>query len=182
MNRYLLDVLMQRTDGRNPYGSRGGYVDSYGSSRRDRSYDDEYRDGMNRMDRMDRYDRNYESREYRDEYSRRDGHYSELEDMKYLKNRTIRKWSRDVGEHFQMEKIMPMLEKEDIRFETKDYTKEEFIMTMNMLYSDYNKILGDDPTVYIKMAKCFLEDKDSVVNGGEKLASYYYAMIYDGQE
>ena len=86
MNRYLRDRanrrMMSRRDGRNPYGSRGGYVTSSrrGRDRADMNYD--YRGRENRMrDReMDmeydyaKYDSRYDSR-YNSDRRSQDGHY-----------------------------------------------------------------------------------------------------------
>lgn len=87
MNRYLRDRANRRgmlqRDGRNPYGSRGGYVSSSrrGRDRANMNYDN-YRGGYNRMrDReMDmeydyaKYDSRYDSR-YNPDRRSQDGHY-----------------------------------------------------------------------------------------------------------
>lgn len=87
MNRYLRDRAnrrgMPQRDGRNPYGSRGGYVSSSrrGRDRADMNYDN-YRGGDNRMrDReMDmeydyaKYNSRYDSR-YNPDRRSQDGHY-----------------------------------------------------------------------------------------------------------
>lgn len=87
MNRYLRDRanrrVMSQRDGRNPYGSRGGYVSSSRRGR-DRAYMnyDNYRDRENRMrDReMDmeydyaKYNSGYDSR-YNTDRRSQDGHY-----------------------------------------------------------------------------------------------------------
>lgn len=94
MNKFLKDMLMSKyggQDGRNPYGSRGGYVNS--SRRRDRDmqdYEEDYarknRGGnrdreMSDMRRNDYgYDMNrgsydYPRRQEREQYNQQDGHY-----------------------------------------------------------------------------------------------------------
>ena len=83
---------------------------------------------------------------------------------------------------WKKDQLKQYIEKENVDFQSKDYTEEEFVMTVNMLYSDYKDVLGSDPSMYIKLAKKFLEDKDAVVKGGEKLSSYYYAIAYDGSQ
>lgn len=56
-------------------------------------------------------------------------------------------------------------------------------LTTNMLYSDYCEVLrGYLPTdkelyVYVALAKAFLDDEDAAVDGDEKLAAYYYAIV-----
>ena len=63
MNSYMRDYLMRRrmTDGRNPYGSRGGYVDS----RRDRNYEQTSRRDMG----------SYYPFNVAGQFGRYDGHY-----------------------------------------------------------------------------------------------------------
>ena len=107
-----------------------------------------------------------------------DGHF---EKMKYLTPHQIHEWMSKINARWKKEQLMPYIQKENIRFDSQDFTEEEFILTINMLYSDYKDILGSSPEIYVKMAKAFLDDKDAVVKGGEKLASYYYAIAYDGR-
>ena len=64
----------------------------------------------------------------------------------------------------------------------KDYTEKEFCMTVNMLYSDYKDVLGEDVSKYVKMAKAFLEDEDSKFYGGEKLSMYYFIFADDDEK
>lgn len=87
MNRYLRDRANRRgmlqRDGRNPYGSRGGYVSSSrrGRDRADMNYDN-YRGGYNRM-RDREIDMEYDYAKYNSRYDSRynpdrrsqDGHY-----------------------------------------------------------------------------------------------------------
>ena len=86
MNRYLKDRAMRRDmnmrDGRNPYGSRGGYVSSRrgrGRDRADMNYDMDrgnrgYDRGMDYNYDYAKYGSEYDSR-YDREYRSQDGHY-----------------------------------------------------------------------------------------------------------
>ena len=75
MNRYLRDRANRRSmaqrDGRNPYGSRGGYVSSSrrGRDRADMNYDN-YRDRVNRM-RNREMDMEYDYAKYNSRYDSR---------------------------------------------------------------------------------------------------------------
>lgn len=70
--RNVMDYLMSRRDGRNPYGSRGGYVDS----RRDYGYG--YDRNYSRNDYAERYLRDYNSTaNSQQEYDRRDRNYEQ---------------------------------------------------------------------------------------------------------
>lgn len=65
------------------------------------------------------------------------------------------------------------------REETDDFLKKkklllnpnEFFVAMNLMYSDYNNVIGDDVDKYIIMAIDFLKDEDAVKN---KLYNYYF--------
>jgi hypothetical protein len=54
---------------------------------------------------------------------------------------------------------------------------EELLVASLMMYTDYCKALksyvGNNFDIYIKMGEMFLNDKDSEVKGGEKLALYH---------
>ena len=48
----------------------------------------------------------------------------------------------------------------DIDFKTKMYNKYDLAWMVNWYYSDFAKVLGDNPATYIDMAVSALEDKD----------------------
>ena len=188
MNRHLRDMLMRpyrddynydnrrgSYDIRGTYDNAGGYVDSARS--RDRGYEDEYdyeRDGRRGVRGSGRsMDRGYEDMHY--------GLDSHFEKMKYLKKHEIDEWMNKMGARWKKEQLMPYIQKENVRFDSEDYNEDEFVAVVNLKYSDYRDILGSSPEVYVKMAKKFFDDKKSMVYGGEKLASLYYALYYDGK-
>ena len=212
MNRFAMQYLRNR-DGRNPYGSMGGYVmprrrgrdrayenEGYGSGRYgDMEYtyqynypNEEYRDERMKMGKQPyrEYDRNHmdyrNMNERYDEYdSRYDMEYNEYDSMR-LNNRELKKWKKELenadgsrGEKFHIEQILPMAQQLGIQF--RDFTEEEFCMTVNMLYSDYCKELGSDLGIYIKLAKAFLNDDDFEGTGSEKLALYYKCIVEAGE-
>ena len=65
--------------------------------------------------------------------------------------------------------------------EMKDYNEEELVVATAMVYTDYcktaKKYIGNNMNFFIELAKDWLEDKDSAVKGGEKLAIYYDCII-----
>lgn len=216
MNRYLArrrEKMMMR-DGRNPYGSRGGYVEP---SHRD--YVSEHRSGyhhsadMRRMDSRDymgdqysREPRGYMEpygygvdyrRDYRSDYRGMDGHnyrgmnyemmhdYPEdyrsgSEDEEY--RRDLRKWEEKLKHHdkYGMTKSQVTEQARNYGAKFQEYDEEEFYVTYLMMISDY-KELFNDPMVFIKMAKAFLEDKDAEAKGGEKLCTYMYEIALGGK-
>lgn len=168
MNRFVKDMLMAQSrrggDGRNPYGSRGGYVTSR-SPRRDRGMDDygmpkgDYRrGGMPPMRDYDDYDmrgdmrgRDYadyemhdmRGRDYADygmDYGMRD--YGEMEYGK-MSHKDIENWKRHMknkdgtmGEHFKKDQVHQA--SRQIGVNPEEYGNEHiFGLVMNMMYSDY---------------------------------------------
>ena len=174
MNRYLRDRANRRSmaqrDGRNPYGSRGGYVTS---SRRgkDRAYMnyDNYRGGDNRM-----RDRNY-NYDYGYDYA--------SEDMEKEWEEDLKKWREELKRYdrFNISKEQIIQSAKQMGAEFDKYNEEEFLTTYYMVMSDYPQITNE-PHIYISLAKDWLEDKDSKLKGSEKLCAYYYEVINGGEE
>lgn len=207
MNRDMRDYMDREyrgrdsRDGRNPYGSRGGYVSSsrpdsrdYARGGRDYAYDDEARMRYHGTydSRSNDYDderRNYD-RDYRHEdYARnsrgrftRDSRYYEDFGGGMLSKKELHKWQNKLCEHmdqqecemFQYELIIQQAKQMNIQFDR--YSEEEFYTTVLMMFTDYYKTCGANVPMYISLAKDFLEDKDSRVKYGEKLACYHDAF------
>ena len=202
MNSFVKDMLMaqsQRRDGRNPYGSRGGYVTSR-SPRRDRGMDygvpkGDYRRGaMPPMRDYNDYDmrRDYgDMRDYPDYgYGRDFAEYDDYAMNDYgkseygkLSHEDIEKWKKHLqnqdgtmGEHFKKEQVHQAARQ--IGVNPEQYGNEHiFGLVMNMMYADYcgvaKKFGLDRPDFYAEMAKAFLHDKDFSGNPEEKVYLYY---------
>lgn len=86
------------------------------------------------------------------------------------------------GEHFSAEQIREAIKQSGIKLE--EYDEIELCMTANMLYSDLGEALRAivprerEPMIYVKLAKCWLDDKDAP-DGSEKLALYFYCIVDD---
>lgn len=140
--------------------------------------------GDERIFRMD-YEDDRRSRDYEDErYMRDSGRRMDYRDYNdyghgYLSNKELQKWQNKLCkemdqqecEMFKYEHIIHQAKEMNIMFDR--YTKEEFYTTVLMMYSDYKKTCANNIPMYISLAKEFLEDKDSKVCYGEKLAAYY---------
>jgi hypothetical protein len=166
---------------RNPYGARGGYVDSnmYDMARRGR--------GRYDMDEMDynMYDsRRGGGRDY-GEYDYERGDFSpynmDRHKKSMLDDRTLEMWSREMMQEiepmhhqkFKMDAVVKKAEEMGIRFDK--YTPMEYYATVVMLVSDFGKTLGmSNIDIYTKLAKDWLCDPDAGIKYGEKLAAYYY--------
>lgn len=62
---------------------------------------------------------------------------------------------------------------DELGFHSNKYNDYDFSYTMNMMYSDYYGSVPNDVSMYAKMAKKFLEDKDAPEG---KALKYYLAM------
>lgn len=165
MNQFVKDMLMARSgDGRNPYGSRGGYVSS-SRPRRDREMYDMERYGMPKGDfrrdyadygmRGDMKGRDYEMRDYgydmrgRGGYGRDYGEYEDYGMYDYAKSEygklshdDIEKWKRNLknqdgtmGEHFKKEQVSQIARQINVNFD--HFSEHIFGIVMNMMYADY---------------------------------------------
>lgn len=197
MNKFAR-MLMQ--DGRNPYGSRGGYV----RSDRRSDYDDDYEMRGNRdrndygydMVRRDRNmdyatynenrmrDRDYEDdyrRDRNEDYRRRDYGKPEMfshKDMETWKS-MMKNEDGTRGEHFRAEQVKHACQQAGI--DCEEFGEDIFCLAMNMMYSDYCKVAKkygvDRPEYYADLAKAFLRDKDFDGKPEEKLYLYYKAIV-----
>lgn len=231
-SRRLMDYAMRR-DGRNPYGSRGGYVrDSRGrrdrmrgrdarsdyeysdrqsdmrrgdrassrqNSSRDYGYDERDRQSDGYFDYADmrseykpieamgyfngyygsqdrRYDMDYNYRDYGD-YNDYNGDYGET-----LTKEELKEWEEKLMEEVEEPQAKQFFKKENIEQKARQMgvkvdKPEELAIASLMTYTDYHKALkpyvGSNMDIYIKMGDMFLNDKDSEVKGGEKLALYH---------
>lgn len=125
-----------------------------------------------------------EGMEYID-YAHEDGARLTRHDMMNWKEK-MENADGSYGEHFTGGQIRQAVRAMGI--EMKGYNEKELCLAANMLYSDYGEVLRPfipkekEAYVYVNLAKAFLEDPDSSVKGGEKLAAYYYAIVDDDEE
>lgn len=163
-----------RYDGRNPYGSAGGYVRDRYSDDMDMRGGEDYRGDMrgNYPDMRGNYGRdyNYDMRGY-------DGHKKLSPDKLH---RWVKMLMMEVDDKYKQylskEQVINKAEQMGIEFEK--FTPDEFHATVVMLFTDFQTALGTTSLeVYIKMAKAFLCDADASVKYGKKLARYYEAVV-----
>lgn len=195
MNKFAR-MLMQ--DGKNPYGSRGGYV----RSDRRSDYEDDYAMRGNR-DRNDyRRDRNEDyasyndsrmrDRDYEDDYRRdrnedyRRDYRNDYGKPKMFSHKDMETWKSMMknedgtrGVHFRWEQVKHACEQAGI--DCEEFGEDVFCLAMNMMYSDYCKVAKkygvDTPEYYADLAKAFLRDKDFDGKPEEKLYLYYKAIV-----
>lgn len=199
-NRYLSDRAYRRSrmsrDERNPYGSRGGYV----SSRRMRDRGMDYNYSMPEYD--SRYD--YRGSEYPREHSRPmqyelygvggmrprmdydygyDYGYDYAKESEKEYEKDLHEWVEKLKKYdrFGWSKEQVIQQAKDMGVKFSDYDEMEFYATYIMLMSDFKKI-GNDPYIYLSMAKEFLEDDDAKLKGSEKICAYLYTIVLGEEE
>lgn len=202
MNKF---ARMLMTDGRNPYGSRGGYVRDRGDyndyaqkdRRKDYGYDYDYaRGGRDRGEDYARRDRDrdmdYARGRDRGDYGdyRRDrndyGYMRDYGEPKFFSQKDIGTWKSMMknedgtrGAHFNHEQVKRACEKAGI--DCEEFGEDVFGLAMNMKYSDYSKVAKkygvDIPEYYADIAKAFLRDKDFDGEPEEKLYLYYKTIV-----
>lgn len=80
------------------------------------------------------------------------------------------------SEMFKKEKIMQKAQ--ELGIKPEGFTMDDLYLTTIMMYTDYYKTLGNaNISIYVKLAKDWLMDKDVSVKGSEKLASYYENIV-----
>lgn len=212
MNRYLRDRLMRSHDergdeeymdgrqgvkGTGRYGIGGSrYYGDRERGERDRRYDersDRNYDSRGRDERRDSYD-NRRDRAYDDYDNASDFEYNDMHSKLELDKKILKNWAEDLknadgtkGPKFDKDKIIPMAKQFGIEFDKKKFTEDEFVMTVNAMYSDYCEALQQSghphyskAEPYIHLAKAFLCDEDFEGKPYEKLALYYYDIVeYD---
>jgi hypothetical protein len=208
-------ILTDSRRNRNPYGSRGGYVDSrrdyagrrmgtgprgrdYGQTpfeqmqernRYDMNQDYDYNDyadyndydyGMDYNDYGD-YDYNDYVMDYERDYrrgGRRDYRSNKLEKEDYQEwiGKLMEEVDHKDSEMFKKDKIMQKAQ--ELGIKPEGFTMDDLYLTTIMMYTDYYKTLGNaNISIYVKLAKDWLMDKDVSVKGSEKLASYYENIV-----
>ena len=75
------------------------------------------------------------------------------------------------GAHWDLASTTQVANNSGIQF--NKFNEYDWCYVMNMLYSDFYKVIGNNTSTYIEMSKYFLEDKDAPVG---KALKYYLAM------
>ena len=174
-------------DGRNPYGSRGGYVTS---SRRGRDR------AMDSRDYRSEYDSRYDSR-YDANYGTSDGHYGgdgrndyryenygqgyndyASEDPKQEYKKELEEWIKKMKnkDRFQLSKQEVLNKAKQMGVNFEEFSEEEFYAIYLAMVTDYKNV-GNDPHVYLSLAKQFLEDDDIELNPSEKVYAYLNYVV-----
>lgn len=140
---------------------------------------------MARGGRRDYADYNYDMRYDMRGRGGRDYGYDYAGDYgEKLTKEELEHWRKKLDKEVGDEQSKNFFKKENIEqkarqmgVEMKNFSADELALAGYMLYSDYCKSLkpyvGSNMDVFVKMGEEFLNDPDSAVKGGEKLALYF---------
>lgn len=198
MDRRVLDYLERRMSRDNrDYRRRRDNDDRYYGDERDYRDERDERDERDYGDYRDERDgrrgvkgtgrgrrRNRDRADYRDEAD------YEMHASFELTKADMHEWKRKMhnadgtkGPHYDMQQIVQIADKLGIEFD--EYDEKEFCMAVNMMYSDYCKVIkkvasADKELMFCaELAKAFLEDEDGPAPS-EKLALYYHCIVCGG--
>ena len=191
---------MGMRDGRNPYGSRGGYVTSDRSNGNDYPMDYNYDYAERGRGNNYRGNSDYRSGDYArgGQYNGERGRHNDYEmygygmispmhydyardyaDMEKEYHEELKKWieklnKKDTRIRVNKDQVIRQAKNMNVRF--NDYTEEEFYAVYLMMIADYPNVTNDY-NVYLSMAKNWLEDDDVKVKGSDKLCTYLYEIV-----
>lgn len=161
--------------------SRDRDYERYGRDSRERreEYPSRYMSGYNydrrEMPRERREGRYYEDWDDMDDDGWHEAYSTSYEPKEWAKN--LKNSDGSSGAHWSMEDTETVRKARNIN----DCKPEDFWITMNMMYSDYQGVAKkygiDKPEFYADMARGFLMDKDSK-QGREKLEAYYEYVVH----
>ena len=142
-------------------------------------YPSRYMSGYNynrrEMPRERREGRPYEDWDEMDDDGRYEAYSAPYDPKEWAKN--LKNSDGSSGAHWSMEDTETVRKTRNIN----DCKPEDFWISMNMMYSDYQGVAKkygiDKPEFYADMAKSFLTDKDSK-QGREKLEAYYEYVVH----
>lgn len=191
----------QKQDGRNPYGAKGGYVDSYGGN---------YGMGYNQHDSRG-YGRDGDGYHFHGnpEYNKPNAYqmYAQVTPQMYpmpymdMRRGDYGDYGMDGhGEekyHEDLKKLCKKLEKhnkfpnvrkEEVLKQTKQmgvpfekFNEEEFMCAYYLMMAEHPMDLLNSPQAYMIMAKDWLKSKATKYKGSDKLAAYYYEIVKGGK-
>ena len=75
------------------------------------------------------------------------------------------------GPHWSLEQTNSVAKQYGITF--NNYNEYDWNYVMNLIYSDFYKVIPTDIQSYVKFAKAFIEDKDVV----DKAFKYYFYVV-----
>lgn len=171
--------MRRRRNARGQYMSDRAYED-YGSFHEERGfrpveamgYFTGYYGGGQDMARGRNYDYGYD---YAGDYGER----LTEDELEEWKKKLLKEVDEKDKQFFTKERIGQKAKQMNV--EMKDFSEDELVVATAMVYTDYcktaKKYIGSNMDFYIEIARDWLNDKDSELKGGEKLAVYHDCII-----
>ena len=105
------------------------------------------------------------------------------EDMEHEWKEDLHKWTEKLKKHdrFNVPKEQLIHNARQMGVSFDSYSEDEFLTTYYMVMSDFPQI-ANEPHTYLALAKDWLHDKDSKLQGADKLCAYYYEVIEGGEK
>ena len=171
MNRYLekrmRDKRMTHRDGHHRRHREPEMYEPKWHHYHDYDYYDDYMDGRRDMMEHKKYggymEEDYASKGSDEEYHEDLEHW--IEKMKHMDRFKV-----------PYEKIIEQAHNMGVKFH--DYSEMEFYAVYLAMVTDYKTISGEY-SMYLKMARDFLEDDDAKLKGSDKVCAYLYTIVLD---
>lgn len=110
------------------------------------------------------------------------GDYGETltkEELEHWHKKLLKEVEEKDKQFFQKETLAQKARQMGVQM--KGYNEDELAVATLMVYTDYCKtikpLVGANMDIYLKLARDWLEDEDTAVKGGEKLAIYYDCIV-----
>ena len=130
----------------------------------------DYRRDYNDYNDYNDYRRDYNYDSYGRDYAKEDENYKRdlHEWINKMKGKDRFGWSK--------EQVINSARQMNVSFD--NYSEDEFYAIYLAMVTDY-KSLGNEPRIYLTLAKEFLIDDDSALKGSEKVCAYLYDIVLD---
>jgi hypothetical protein len=156
------------------YDRYSGYSDGYYGGERYRQPGRMDSNDMHMMDYNDYNDyndyRDYNYDSYDRDYAKEDEEYKKdlHEWINKMKNKDRFGWSK--------EQVINSAKQMNVNF--GEFDENEFYAIYLAMVTDY-KSLGNEPRIYLTLAKEWLNDDDTALRGSEKVCAYLYGIVLD---
>ena len=98
------------------------------------------------------------------------------QELKYFEEKLVKQLEPNARSMFDKQQVIQKAKTMGIKFD--NYGEEEFYIVVLMMYTDFGKTLGAGSVdVYVRMAKDWLEDKDSNLKYSDKLFEYLEKIV-----
>lgn len=98
------------------------------------------------------------------------------QELKYFEEKLVKQLEPNTKTMFEKHNVLSKAKAMNINFD--NYSENEFYVVVLMMFTDFGKTLGaGNVDVYVRMAKDWLEDKDSNLKYSDKLFEYLEKIV-----